>query len=170
MLGPGSDAGVASLSANRTDSSRGEPVTAGGHLACRFLPDKLEACRPGQAGSLTSQEWRIPFATKSEYSFPICHVDEDCDLIENVCMKTTVNIPDKVLRDAMRHTKAKTKREAIVKALEEMNRRHSQAKLVKYFGKFESLMTNEEIEAMEEDDWKSWTKASKTIRFPSKKK
>jgi Arc/MetJ family transcription regulator len=35
-------------------------------------------------------------------------------------MKTTVNIPDKVLRDAMRHTKAKTKREAIVKALEEM--------------------------------------------------
>ena len=72
-------------------------------------------------------------------------------------MKTTVNIPDKVLRDAMRHTKAKTKREAIVKALEEMNRRHSQAELLKYTGKFESLMTNEEIEAMEEKDWKSWT-------------
>jgi hypothetical protein len=63
-------------------------------------------------------------------------------------MKTTVNIPDKTLRDAMRHTKAKTKREAIVKALEEMNRRHSQAELLKYTGKFESLMTNEEIEAM----------------------
>jgi Arc/MetJ family transcription regulator len=72
-------------------------------------------------------------------------------------MKTTVNIPDKVLRDAMRHTKAKTKREAIVKALEEMNRRHSQAELLKYSGKFESLMTNEEIEAMEDSDWKSWT-------------
>jgi Arc/MetJ family transcription regulator len=72
-------------------------------------------------------------------------------------MKTTVNIPDKVLRDAMRHTKAKTKREAIVKALEEMNRRHSQAELVKYFGKFDSLLTNEEIEALDEDDWKSWT-------------
>ena len=86
------------------------------------------------------------------------------------CVKTTVNIPDKTLRDAMRHTKAKTKREAIVKALEEMNRRHSQAELVKYFGKFDSLMTNEEIEAMEEDDWKSWTKVSKTIRFPRKKK
>ena len=38
-------------------------------------------------------------------------------------MKTTVNIPDKTLRDAMRHTKAKTKREAIVKALEEMKKR-----------------------------------------------
>ena len=35
-------------------------------------------------------------------------------------MKTTVDIPDKMLRDAMRHTKAKTKREAIVKALEEI--------------------------------------------------
>jgi hypothetical protein len=57
----------------------------------------------------------------------------------------------------MRHTKAKTKREAIVKALEEMNRRHSQAELLKYTGKFESLMTNEEIEAMEENDWKNWT-------------
>ena len=97
-------------------------------------------------------------------------IDRYSDLIENVCMKTTVNIPDKTLRDAMRHTKAKTKREAIVKALEEMNRRHSQAELVKYFGKFDSLMTNEEIEAMEEDDWKSWTKVSKTIRFPRKKK
>jgi hypothetical protein len=75
----------------------------------------------------------------------------DANLSENACVKTTVNIPDKVLRDAMRHTKAKTKREAIVKALEEMNRRYSQAELVKYFGKFESLMTNEEIETMEQD-------------------
>jgi Arc/MetJ family transcription regulator len=102
--------------------------------------------------------------------FGLSHIDQYSDLSENVCMKTTVNIPDKTLRDAMRHTKAKTKREAIVKALEEMNRRHSQAELVKYFGKFDSLMTNEEIEAMEEDDWKSWTKVSKTIRFPRKKK
>lgn len=83
-------------------------------------------------------------------------------------MKTTVNIPDKVLRDAMRHTKAKTKREAIVKALEEMNRRHSQAELLKYTGKFESLMTNEEIEAMEQNDWKSWTPFPKS-RVPRKK-
>ena len=100
----------------------------------------------------------------------MCHIDQYSDLSENVCMKTTVNIPDKTLRDAMRHTKAKTKREAIVKALEEMNRRHSQAELLKYTGKFESLMTNEEIEAMEEDDWKSWTKASKKIHFPGKRR
>jgi Arc/MetJ family transcription regulator len=84
-------------------------------------------------------------------------------------MKTTVNIPDKMLRDAMRHTKAKTKREAIVTALEEMNRRHNQAELLKYTGKFESLMTNEEIEAMEEDDWKSWTPFSKRSGAAKKK-
>ena len=69
-----------------------------------------------------------------------------------------------------RITEAKTKREAIVKALEEMNRRHSQAELIKYFGKFESLMTNEEIEALDEEDWKSWTNTSKTYSFTKKKK
>ena len=85
-------------------------------------------------------------------------------------MKTTVNIPDKTLRDAMRHTKAKTKREAIVKALEEMNRRHSQAELLKYTGKFESLLTNEEIEAMDEKDWKSWTPFPKATAVSKKRK
>jgi len=85
-------------------------------------------------------------------------------------MKTTVDIPGKMLRDAMRHTKAKTKGEAIVKALEEMNRRHSQVELLKYTGKFASLMTNEEIEALDENDWKSWTKTSKTYSFKKNKK
>jgi hypothetical protein len=85
-------------------------------------------------------------------------------------VKTTVNIPDKTLRDAMRHTKAKTKREAIVKALEEMNRRHSQAELLKHTGKFESLMTNEEIEAMDEEDWKSWTPFPKATAVSKKRK
>lgn len=33
-------------------------------------------------------------------------------------MKTTINIPDATLADAMRFTGAKTKREALVKALE----------------------------------------------------
>ena len=51
-----------------------------------------------------------------------------------------------------------------------MNRRHSQAELIKYFGKFESLMTNEEIEALDEEDWKSWTNTSKTYSFTKKKK
>jgi len=36
-------------------------------------------------------------------------------------MKTTVNIPDKYLADAMRFTNAKTKREVIVTAVQEFN-------------------------------------------------
>jgi Arc/MetJ family transcription regulator len=39
-------------------------------------------------------------------------------------MKTTIDIPEKVLRDAMRFTKAKTRREAVVTVLEEFNRRN----------------------------------------------
>jgi hypothetical protein len=63
-------------------------------------------------------------------------------------MKTTVDIPDKELRDAMRFTNAKTKREAIVRVLEEFNRRRRMAELVKYSGTFsDSFPTNEEIEA-----------------------
>lgn len=64
-------------------------------------------------------------------------------------MKTTVDIPDDVLRDAMRNTHSKTKRAAILAALDEMNRRHAQAEVAHFFGRFNSLMTNEQIEAME---------------------
>jgi hypothetical protein len=31
-------------------------------------------------------------------------------------------------------------------------------------------MTNEEIEALDEEDWKSWTKASTTYSFKRKRK
>ena len=63
-------------------------------------------------------------------------------------MKTTVDIPEDELREAMRFTKAKTKREAVVKVLEEFNRRRRMAELVKYSGTFsDSFPTNEEIEA-----------------------
>ena len=37
-------------------------------------------------------------------------------------MKTTIDIPEKTLEEAMRHTGAKTKREAIVTAVEKFNR------------------------------------------------
>jgi hypothetical protein len=61
-------------------------------------------------------------------------------------MKTTIDIPEKELRDAMKFTGAKTKREAVVTAVEDFNRRKKMAELTKYFGTFTSLMTNEEIE------------------------
>jgi Arc/MetJ family transcription regulator len=65
-------------------------------------------------------------------------------------MKTTIDIPDDELRDAMRFTKAKTKREAVVKVLEEFNRRRRMAELVKFSGTFsEAFPTNEAIEAVD---------------------
>ncbi len=64
-------------------------------------------------------------------------------------MKTTIDIPDEELADAMRFTGAKTKREAVVTALAEFNRRHRMAGLVKFSGTFTGLLSNEEIEALE---------------------
>lgn len=65
-------------------------------------------------------------------------------------MKTTIDIPENELKEAMRFTKAKTKREAVVKALEEFNRRRRMAELVKYSGTFsDRFPTNENIEAID---------------------
>ena len=64
-------------------------------------------------------------------------------------MKTTVDIPEDELKDAMRFTKAKTKREAVVKVLEDFNRRRRMAELVKYSGSFsDRFPTNQDIEAV----------------------
>ena len=66
-------------------------------------------------------------------------------------MKTTVDIPEQELRDAIRFTKAKTKREAIVTILEDFNRRRRMAELVRYAGAFDDRFPeNDEIEAADE--------------------
>jgi len=50
----------------------------------------------------------------------------------------------------MRFTKAKTKREAVVRVLEDFNRRRRMAELVKYAGTFsDRFPTNDEIEAVD---------------------
>lgn len=72
-------------------------------------------------------------------------------------MKTTIDIPENELRDAMRFTKAKTKREAVVTAIEDFNHRRRMAELIRYSGTFTSLMTNDEIEALEERRRSHWT-------------
>ena len=61
-------------------------------------------------------------------------------------MKTTIDIPDGALADAMRFTGAKTKREAVVKALEEYNRQQRVKEVVASFGTWD-IATNDEIEA-----------------------
>ena len=61
-------------------------------------------------------------------------------------MKTTIDIPDATLADAMRFTGATTKREAVVKTLEAYNRRQRVQDLVANFGTLD-FASNDEIEA-----------------------
>ena len=60
-------------------------------------------------------------------------------------MKTTIDIPDKELTDAMRFTNAKTKREAVVTAITDFNRRKRMAKLMTHAGTCEALITVETL-------------------------
>ena len=62
-------------------------------------------------------------------------------------MKTTVDIPDNELEDAIRFTKAKTKREAIVGAVADFNRRMRMAELTRHAGTCSALITPEELQA-----------------------
>jgi hypothetical protein len=66
----------------------------------------------------------------------------------NGCVKTTVDIPDHELKDAIRFTRARTKREAIVTAIQDFNRRRRMAELVKQAGTCPDLMTVEELQRL----------------------
>ena len=66
-------------------------------------------------------------------------------------MKTTVDIPEKTLKDALKFSKAKTKREAIVTALDEYNRRHRVEKILGFLGKMDGIMTQAELRRMREE-------------------
>jgi Arc/MetJ family transcription regulator len=62
-------------------------------------------------------------------------------------MKTTIDIPDDLLADAMKFTGAKTKREAVVKAIESFNRLQKIECLIATAGTFSDLPSNDELEA-----------------------
>jgi Arc/MetJ family transcription regulator len=67
-------------------------------------------------------------------------------------MKTTVDIPEKDLAEVMRHTHAKTKTEAVAKAVADFNRRQRLAKLADKLGTFKGFMTLEDLRKMRETD------------------
>jgi len=71
-------------------------------------------------------------------------------------MKTTIDIPEEELEEAIRHTGAKTKKDAVVRALMEFNRRQRLAKLSGMLGTFKDFMTQEDLTTMRED--KKWEK------------
>lgn len=66
-------------------------------------------------------------------------------------MKTTIDIPENELADAMQFMNAKTKREAVVTALREYNRRRRMARLVRYSGTCD-FVDNATLEAAEMEE------------------
>lgn len=60
-------------------------------------------------------------------------------------MKTTIDIPHNELMDAIRFTRARSKREAVVTALADFNRRQRLAELVAFAGTCPELLTVEEL-------------------------
>jgi Arc/MetJ family transcription regulator len=73
-------------------------------------------------------------------------------------MKTTIDIPDKLLREAMKHTGAKTKRDAVVTAMDEFNRRRRLAALAeRIHGSCPNFMTQEDLQRMRRD--RTWEPA-----------
>ena len=74
-------------------------------------------------------------------------------------VKTTIDIPDKELEDAIRFTGAATKRDAVVTAISDFNRRHRVEELVKTFGTWD-MLSNDEIEAADMADLKRTSEES----------
>ncbi len=66
-------------------------------------------------------------------------------------MKTTVDLPEEALAEAMRHTKARTKTEAVSRAVAEFNRRERMAKLADKLGTFKDMMTRADLRKMREN-------------------
>ena len=74
-------------------------------------------------------------------------------LVKIESIKTTVEIPDHSLKTLLKLTQAKTKREAIVTAVDDFNRRHAVDAVVNRFGKL-AIASNDEIEASDLADVK----------------
>ena len=60
-------------------------------------------------------------------------------------MKTTIDIPNKELQDALRFSGEKTKRGAILAAVTDYNRRQRMAALARHLGTCKNLMTIDEL-------------------------
>jgi Uncharacterized protein conserved in bacteria (DUF2191). len=65
-------------------------------------------------------------------------------------MKTTIDLPEEELAEAMKHAKTKTKTAAVALAVAEFNQRHRMAALTRHFGTFKDFMTQEDLKRMRE--------------------
>lgn len=67
-------------------------------------------------------------------------------------MKTTIDLPESELAEAIRHTGAKTKTEAVSLAVADYNRRQRLAQLAGRMGTFKNMMTRADLRTMRETD------------------
>ncbi len=67
-------------------------------------------------------------------------------------MKTTIDIPDKMLSEVMRNAKTDTKREAVLTAIEDYNRKFRQRRLIKHLGTFKNFMTQDDLNTSRNSD------------------
>ena len=66
-------------------------------------------------------------------------------------MKTTIDIPDNILEALMKNTEARTKREAVIAAISEYNRRKSMAQLTDMLGTFVNFMDKDDLDKLREN-------------------
>jgi len=67
-------------------------------------------------------------------------------------MKTTIDIPESELVEAMQSTGARSKRDAVVAALVDFNRRRRLENLAKKFGTFDGIILPDELQTLREQD------------------
>lgn len=67
-------------------------------------------------------------------------------------MKTTFDIPNTLLDEGMRVSEARTKREAVLRALEEFNRRARLRELADQLGNSDTFMSHEELMALRQKE------------------
>jgi Arc/MetJ family transcription regulator len=77
-------------------------------------------------------------------------LDLDSRIFKIGSMKTTVDLPEDELAEAMKHAKVKTKTEAVALAVADFNRRHRMAALTRHFGTFKDFMTQSDLKRMRE--------------------
>lgn len=71
-------------------------------------------------------------------------------------MKTTIDIPAEELKQVMKYTGARTKKDAVVFALKDFNKRQRLTRLAKVLGTFDDFMTQNDLKIMRQDE--KWNK------------
>ena len=67
-------------------------------------------------------------------------------------MKTTIELSDRVMEQAMLYTAAKTKKDAVRIAVEDFNRRQRLKRLAEKLGTFDGFLSPEDLEAQRARD------------------